>query len=98
MKNDTVMGIIGNTHGVKIDARPSPNAVNRNAPNPSGAAGALVSTVPDDGAGAAAASLYSVNPAGATNALVAGAAASTVNVNVAVFFFGGRHMVSLQAA
>ena len=28
-KNETVIGIIGNTHGVKIDARPNPNAVSR---------------------------------------------------------------------
>ncbi len=45
-KNETVIGIIGNTHGVKIEARPNPNAITRNAPNPctspavAGAAGA----------------------------------------------------------
>ena len=33
-KNETVMGIIGNTHGVKIAARPSPNAVIRNVGRP----------------------------------------------------------------
>ena len=44
------MGIIGNTHGVKIDAIPRPNAVSRNAPMSSAGlpAGA------EDGAAAAA--------------------------------------------
>ncbi len=35
-KNETVIGIIGNTQGVKIDASPSPNAVSKNASMPSG--------------------------------------------------------------
>jgi hypothetical protein len=31
-KNDTVIGIIGKTHGVKIAASPKPNAVSKNVP------------------------------------------------------------------
>jgi hypothetical protein len=34
-KKESVMGIIGNTHGVKIAANPNPNATRRNPRSPS---------------------------------------------------------------
>ena len=35
-KYDMVMGIMGKTQGVKMEARPKPNATSRNAPKPCG--------------------------------------------------------------
>src|SRR5689334_2781184 len=103
-KKETVMGIIGNTQGVKIAARPSPKAVIRNASKPLalGAAGepaepgvepapALVTFT------ATAPGLISVYPAGTTYAAGAAAAGSMVIVNETVFFRGGKHCRSLHA-
>src|SRR5262245_811800 len=69
-KYDIVIGIIGKTQGVKIDARPNPNAVSRNAPK----SWSPATVVP--GGGGACGSLY---PAGITGAL-ADAAGSIVTV------------------
>src|SRR5579862_4505112 len=83
-KNETVIGIIGNTQGVKIAARPSPKAVIRNAGRPpalgapgvaAGVAEALANFT------ATAPGLISVYPAGTTNAGGAPAAESTITVN-----------------
>jgi len=40
-KYDIVMGIIGKTHGVKMQASPAPNATSRNAPQPCDSDGGL---------------------------------------------------------
>src|SRR5579862_1150148 len=99
MKNETVIGIIGNTHGVKIAASPNPNAVNRNVPNPSVAEDDDDDEVEADEGDEGAPNVpgfTSLYPAGATNAAIAGAAGSIANVNAAVFFLGGRQVVSLQ--
>ena len=103
-KNETVIGIIGKTQGVKIAARPSPKAVIRNAGRPpvfapAGApvefgaelAPALITFT------AAAPGLISVYPAGTTNATGAGALGSTITMNDGVFFRGGKHCRSLHA-
>src|SRR5579884_2039220 len=93
-KNETVIGIMGKTQGVKIAANPNPNATRRNRPRPSEAAGPAAGAedeFPDECRTPA--SRY---PAGAlTDA--AGAAGSMIRFADAVFFLGGRHMVSLQA-
>src|SRR5215475_7349460 len=90
-KNETVIGIIGKTHGVKIERRPKPNAARAKVPRLSvGAPGAVAALA--DGGGAAPGSKY---PAGIA-AVTAGAAESTVNVNAAEAFFGRLHSVSLQ--
>ena len=81
-----VIGIIGNTHGVKMEARPNPNATSMNAPNPS--AGTLETL--GDGGGACA----STYPAGIVKPARA-AAGSTVNVAVPVHF-EGTHIFGLQ--
>ncbi len=41
-KNDMVIGIIGNTHGVKMARKPKPNAASRKIPRSSVLAGAAV--------------------------------------------------------
>src|ERR1017187_2523106 len=82
-----VMGIIGNTQGVKMDARPMPNATARNASKPS--AGAVPVDVPA-GPGAAG----SEYPAGMITA-AGPAAGSTVNVAAPVHF-DGTHILGLQ--
>src|ERR1700685_937504 len=89
-KKKTVMGIIGNTQGVKIAARPSPKAVIRNAGRPpvdasagapadAGLAASMTFTARAPG-------LISVHPPGATNPFGAVAEGSTINVKEAVFF------------
>ncbi len=97
-----MIGIIGNTHGVKIAARPSPKAVIRNVGRPplAASAGALglgalapalmtfIATAPG---------LISVYPAGTTYAAGAAADGSTITVNEAVFVRGGKHWWSLHA-
>src|SRR5260370_35136654 len=88
-KYETVNGIMGNTHGVKIAASPAVNAVSRKNPKPEDCgAGAGV------GAGVAPAR-NSVYPAGIT-IVCAFAFGSMVMVATAVLRLGGRHMVSLQ--
>src|SRR6478672_6579577 len=101
-KNETVIGIIGNTQGVKIAASPSPKAVIRNAGRPPVAAstggpelGALAAALITFTATAP--GLISVYPAGATKAAGAAADGSIITVNDAVFFRGGKHCRSLQA-
>ncbi len=101
------MGIIGKTHGVKTESKPTPKAVTRNAPRPwsstgrgavteDGAAGSTADVVIATGA-VVVASFAWVYHAGIANAAEsAGAAGSTVKVNDAVFFFGGLHSLSLQ--
>src|SRR5689334_11616057 len=101
-KNETVIGIIGNTQGVKIAASPNPKAVIRNAGRPLAAASAgaveLRALVPAlFTLTATAPGLISVKPAGAMNPFGAVAEGSTINVKDAVFFLGGRHWRSLQA-
>ena len=87
-KYDIVIGIIGNTQGVKIDARPKPRAVSRK--------GNKSSSLPPAGfTGTAALGDTSIIPAGTGKA--AAAPAATVNVATAVFFFGGRHSFDVHA-
>src|SRR5580700_722044 len=96
------MGIIGKTQGVKIAAKPSPNAVIRKVGSPPAAAPA---GAPELGAPApalitftaTAPGLISVYPAGTTNAAGAADAGSIITVNDAVFLRGGKHWRSLQA-
>ena len=76
MKNDTVIGIIGNTHGVKIDARPRPKAVRRNMPVPALSIGSAELEV---GAGAALAVSLLDARAEFAGAAPAGAAASNAS-------------------
>ena len=73
-KNETVMGIIGKTQGVKMAARPSPKAVIKNVGRLPVLAGAGVSAAAFTTLTAAAPGLISVYPAGTTYA--AGAAAA----------------------
>src|SRR6185295_7281674 len=101
-KNETVMGIIGNTQGVKIAASPSPKAVIRNAGRPPAPASAGAPELDAIAAAlitftATAPGLISVYPAGTTNAAGGAADGSIVTVNDAVFFRGGKHWRSLQA-
>ena len=82
----TVMGIIGNTHGVKIAASPNPKAVIRNAGRPPAA---VAAGAPELGALAPALLTFtatapgriSVYPAGTTNATGGAADGSTTTVN-----------------
>src|ERR1700690_2511353 len=99
MKNETVIGIIGKTQGVKMAASPSPKAVRRNVARlpfaeagVAGLAGFGLLTC-----AATAPGLISVYPAGTTKAAATGAAGSTFNVKTAVFLRGGRHWRSLHA-
>src|ERR1043165_777429 len=100
MKKETVIGIIGKTHGVKIDAMPNPKAESRKVQRSSGAAVALKATGAAAGfaEGAAAVPTFtSLYPAGAANAGGAGADESIATVNDAVFLRGGKHCLSSQA-
>src|SRR4029077_5838989 len=90
-KNETVMGIIGNTQGVKIAASPSPKAGMRNAGRPPVAAsagalelGALVPALITFTATAP--GLISVYPAGITNAAGGPAHRTTHPRTHAIFF------------
>src|SRR5581483_12379429 len=89
-KKDTVIGIIGKTHGVKIAATPKPNASRRNRPSPSEAAGAAAGAA-DVAAPAEWRTAASSYPAGGADD-VAAALALMLMCADAVFFFGGRQM------
>src|SRR5438445_12168722 len=96
MKNETVIGIIGKTQGVKMDAIPNPRADNRKVQRSSGAAVALNATgaAAEFAEGVAAANFTSLYPAGMTNDGGVGADASMVTVNDTVFLRGCRQCVS----
>src|SRR5882757_1081701 len=79
-----VIGIIGKTQGVKIEANPKPNATARNPARLSDAAGAL----PGGGGGTA-----SLNPAGMTTEEVAAGSILTVAVPA---HLDGTHILGLQ--
>src|ERR1051326_8441291 len=83
-----VIGIIGNTQGVKIEAKPNPKATSRNEAILSAApAGAGVSL---EGGGA----LASVYPAGISRAPAA--AAESIFTRASPVHLPGTHWVSLQ--
>jgi hypothetical protein len=88
-----VIGIMGKTQGVKMEARPKPKATARNASSPSaGTPGAAGVAAVDAAAGSGARG--SEYPAGITTA--AGAAAgSTVRVAAPVHL-DGTHILGLQ--
>src|ERR1700740_1623514 len=97
-KNETVMGIIGKTHGVKIAASPNPNAVSANAARPcwegvGAVAGGLIATATSEGPPG----FTSIYPAGTLNSSMAGANAAAVSLNAAVLVLGFRHCLSSQA-
>ena len=78
-----VMGIMGKTQGVKMAARPTPNATSRKAPKPCVSCAALGGAPP------------ALNPAGIAGA-AACAAGSMVRAALAVNRRGGMHTLSLQ--
>src|SRR5580698_10584733 len=90
-KKDTVMGIIGNTHGVKMESSPTPNAVNRKVPRLPVSAGAGGAAGVSETTG-----FTSVYPAGTTKAAGAAAERSMASVKVAVFFGLFLHSLSLH--
>ncbi len=96
-KNDMVIGIIGNTHGVKIAASPKPKATSRNMANERESLPAAVLTVSAAAVGCAAGPprLNSANSAGIAT-FVGRAPGSISRLAVAVRFTGGRHILSLQ--
>src|SRR5579859_3696934 len=85
-----VMGIIGNTQGVKIASKPAPNASARNGAMPCCSAVKAVGVVE-----AGAPGLNSENPGGMEIA-GAGALGSMVSEAVAVRLRGGRQRVASQ--
>src|SRR5579862_5229806 len=92
-KNETVIGIMGKTHGVKMVARPNPKAASRNPIMLSEVCGVAGAT----GAAAPPPAFTSVYSGDRTNPTGAGADGSMVKVNDAVFFLGGRHWRASQA-
>ena len=86
-KNDIVIGIMGNTHGVKMVSSPKPKATARNGARSPEAA---VADPAGDSTGADAGSAY---PAG-IGAAPAVAAASTVSVAVTILVTGGMQCVA----
>jgi hypothetical protein len=86
-KNDIVMGIMGKTQGVKIQASPAPKATSRNAPQPCASGDGTAADAADGG-------WASANPAGMARD-GAGAAGSTVSATVRVHL-PGTQRESLQ--
>src|ERR1044072_2673706 len=86
-KNDIVMGIIGNTQGLKMVSSPKPNATARNAARSPEFSGV-------DAAASTGAQPGSAYPAGTAGTAAAVAAASTVSVAVTFLVTGGMQCVA----
>jgi hypothetical protein len=108
MKNETVIGIMGNTQGVNSDAKPNPNAVKRKGRRSCclfeiGAVTGAEDTWPAEGVEAGAALVVVTMAAAGTSKYPSGnlkplAAVPLANPNpvVTVFFTGGKQLTSLQ--
>ena len=99
-KNETVIGIMGNTHGVNSDAKPKVNAVNKNGRR---SCCAVAGRVDELGAEAvvltgSATATAGINkyPPGILNPLAAEPLANA-KPEFTDFFTGGKHFTSLQA-
>src|ERR1035441_2818165 len=71
-KYDIVMGIMGKTHGVKMQASPAPNANSRNAPQPRASDGGAAGAPAAGGLASAKPAGMAVDGAGADASMVIG--------------------------